>query len=169
MGNLTQKGKWVPWKGQWHWQTTKSVYIYTFVFTGTYTGPFCHNPVESRLIPLDSGSIPQESAGFLWNPVESSGMDAFLQESVGHQKVQGQSWWCSMLSKLLMQFWLTMQIHSFSEQHISSESMCLPCLSNHSHSCTPSPSPNVEVLAVPPLFLQESGHSSGMKFSRRLC
>ena len=26
-----------------------------------------------------------------------------------------------------------------------------------------------EVLAVPPLFLQESGHSGGMKFSRRLC
>ena len=40
----------------------KSVYIYTFVFTGTYTGPFCHNPVES------------------------SGMDAFLQESVGIKK-----------------------------------------------------------------------------------
>ena len=56
MGNLTQKGKFVPWKGQWHWQTTKSVYIYTFVFTGTYTGPFCHNPVES--------------CGILWNPVE---------------------------------------------------------------------------------------------------
>ena len=66
----------------------KSVYIYTFVFTGTYTGLFCHNPVESRLIPPDSGSIPLESGGFLWNPVESGGMDAFLQESVGHQKVQ---------------------------------------------------------------------------------
>ena len=65
-----------------------SVYIYTFVFTGIYTGLFCHNPVESRLIPLDSGSIPLESSGFLWNPVESGGMDAFLQESVGHQKVQ---------------------------------------------------------------------------------
>ena len=26
-----------------------------------------------------------------------------------------------------------------------------------------------EVLAVPSLFLQESGHSGGMKFSRRLC
>ena len=51
MGNLTQKGKCIPWKGQWHWQTTKSVYIYTFVFTGTYTGPFCHNPVESKPIP----------------------------------------------------------------------------------------------------------------------
>ena len=66
----------------------KSVYIYTSVITGTDTGPSCHNPVESRLIPLDSGSIPLESSGFLWNPVESSGMDAFLQESVGHQKVQ---------------------------------------------------------------------------------
>ena len=45
----------------------KSVYIYTFVFTGTYTGPFCHNPVESRLIPLDSGSIPLESGGIQQN------------------------------------------------------------------------------------------------------
>ena len=59
----------------------KSVYIYTFVFTGTYTGLFCHNPVESRLILPDS-------CGIQWNPVESGGMDAFLQESVGHQKVQ---------------------------------------------------------------------------------
>ena len=44
--------------------------------------PFCHNPVVSRLILLDSSSIP------LWEqiPVESGGMDAFLQESVGHQK-----------------------------------------------------------------------------------
>ena len=66
----------------------KSVYIHTFVFTGTYMGPFFHNPVESRLILLDSSSIPLESSGFLWNPVESGRMDAFLQESVGHQKVQ---------------------------------------------------------------------------------
>ena len=76
----------------------QSVYIYTFVFTGIYTGPFCHNPVESRLIPLESrliplesSSIPLESSEFLWNLVESGGMDAFLQESVGHQKVQ--HWW----------------------------------------------------------------------------
>ena len=48
----------------------KSVYIYIFVFTGTYIGPFCHDPVESRLIPLDSGSIPLESSGFLWNLAE---------------------------------------------------------------------------------------------------
>ena len=55
----------------------KSVYIHTFVFTGTYMGPFFHNPVESRLIPLDSGSIPLDSSsipldssGFLWNPAE---------------------------------------------------------------------------------------------------
>jgi len=27
----------------------------------------------------------------------------------------------------------------------------------------------VEVLSVPPLFLQESGHSGGMKFSREAC
>ena len=50
-----------------------SVYIYTFVFTGTYTGPFCHNPVESRLIPLDSSSIPldpADSCGIRWNPAE---------------------------------------------------------------------------------------------------
>ena len=49
----------------------KSVYIHTFVFTSTYTSPFCHNPVESCPILLDS-----------------SRMDVFLQESVGHQKVQ---------------------------------------------------------------------------------
>ena len=49
----------------------KSVYIYTSVITGTDTGPSCHNPVESRLIPLDSGSISLESS-----------------ESVGHRKVQ---------------------------------------------------------------------------------
>ena len=29
--------------------------------------------------------------------------------------------------------------------------------------------PTMEVLAVPPLFLQESGHSGGMKFSRGPC
>ena len=43
----------------------KSVYIYTFVFTGTYTGPFCHNPVESfcssKTLPVEP-SIPQDTA-----------------------------------------------------------------------------------------------------------
>ena len=29
----------------------------TFVFIGTYKGPFCQNLVESRLIPEDSSSI----------------------------------------------------------------------------------------------------------------
>ena len=52
----------------------KSVYIYTIVFTGTYTGPFCHNPVESRLIPLDSGSIPLESSGIRRNGCISAGI-----------------------------------------------------------------------------------------------
>ena len=66
----------------------KSVYIYTSVITDTDTGSSCHNPVKSRLIPLDSSSIPLESSRFLWNPVESGRMDAFLQEFVGHQKVQ---------------------------------------------------------------------------------
>ena len=41
----------------------KSVYIYTFVFTGTYTGPFCHNQVESRPIPLDFSSLLLELWG----------------------------------------------------------------------------------------------------------
>ena len=64
----------------------KFVYIYTFVFTSTYTGPFCNNPVESRPILLGSGSIL----------VESSGMDAFLQESVGIKKYSSGMpflWW----------------------------------------------------------------------------
>ena len=38
-----------------------SVYIHTFVFTCTHTGPFCHNPVEYRPITLDSSSIPLDS------------------------------------------------------------------------------------------------------------
>ena len=90
----------------------KSVYIYTFVFTGTYTGPFCHNPVESRLIPLDSGSIPLESSRFLWNPVESGGMDAFLQESVGHQKVQGAC--CRLLVVVVRVHGIVVAIHGCS-------------------------------------------------------
>ena len=45
----------------------KTLSIYTFVFTGTYTGPFCHNPVESWLILLDSGSNPVESSEIWWN------------------------------------------------------------------------------------------------------
>ena len=90
MGNLTQKREVCTLKGTKSLTDYKSlfIHIYTSVITGTDTGPSCHNPVESRLIPLDSGSIPLESSGFLWNPVESGGMDAFLQESVGHQKVQ---------------------------------------------------------------------------------
>ena len=67
MGNLTQKGSVYLERDNDTDRLQKSVYIYTFVFTGTYTGPFCHNPVESRLIV--SSSIP-------------------LEESVGHQKVQ---------------------------------------------------------------------------------
>ena len=61
----------------------------------------------------------------------------------------------------------------------------VPRLSNNGYTATTchvtttemtTPTPNSEVLAVPPLFLQESGHSGGipvdsggMKFSRRLC
>ena len=52
-------------------------------------------------IPLNSGPIPAKCGGiqaysssipvyFSSIPLESSGMDAFLQESVGHQKVQNE-------------------------------------------------------------------------------
>ena len=30
----------------------KSVYIYTFIFTGTYTGPFCQNPVRKGVTTI---------------------------------------------------------------------------------------------------------------------
>ena len=43
---------------------------------------------QSSGIQAHSTGFWFHSSGFLWNPVESSGMDAFLQESVGHQKVQ---------------------------------------------------------------------------------
>jgi len=43
---------------------------------------------------VDSGPIPEDSVPFLWIllnsgpiPLESTGMNGFLQESVGHQKV----------------------------------------------------------------------------------
>ena len=66
----------------------KSVYIITFVFTGTYTGPFCHNPVESSRI------------------------DAFLQESVGHEKVQDSQdnlWTPDLTSEQILFFlWITL-------------------------------------------------------------
>ena len=90
MVNLTQKGKCITFERDNDTdRLQKSVYIHTFVFTSTYPSPFCHNPVESRPILLDSSSIPLDSSRFLWNPQESSRMDAFLKESsVGHQKVQ---------------------------------------------------------------------------------
>ena len=85
MGNLTQKGKCVPWKGQWHWQTTKvCLYIHICIYRHLY-----------RSLLSQSSGIQAHSAGFWFHstgiqriPVESGGMDAFLQESVGHQKVQ---------------------------------------------------------------------------------
>ena len=58
MGNLTQKGKGLPFERDNNTDRLQNfVHIYTLVFTGTYTGHFCHNPVESGR------------------------MDAFLQES----------------------------------------------------------------------------------------
>ena len=52
----------------------KSVYIYTCVITGTDTGPSCHNPVESRLIPLESSRFRFHSTGIQQIPVESGGI-----------------------------------------------------------------------------------------------
>ena len=63
---------------------------------------FWVNSTKFRSYSCRNGSIPAESGGiqaipvpfqcipvlFRWNLVESGGMDAFLQESVGHQKVQ---------------------------------------------------------------------------------
>ena len=44
------------------------------------------------------------------------------------------------------------------------------CLMSMNHQWVPQPNGVFEeVLAVPPLFLQESGHSGGMKFSRGPC
>ena len=43
------------------------------------------------LIQVPSVRIWWIPVPFFWNLAESSGMDAFLQESVGHQKVQGGS------------------------------------------------------------------------------
>ena len=43
------------------------------------------NPGSFRWIPVPFHWIP---VPFQWIPVESGGIDAFLQESVGHQKVQ---------------------------------------------------------------------------------
>ena len=44
--------------------------------------------VTSVTIQWNPGPFHQILAPFCWNPVESGRMDAFLQESVGHQKVQ---------------------------------------------------------------------------------
>ena len=69
----------------------KSVYIYTFLFTGTYTGLFCHNPVESRL----------NSTGFQWIPLESGGIQrngcipagiCGASKITGHQQIIRYTW-----------------------------------------------------------------------------
>ena len=59
---------------------------------------------------------------------------SLLIEAPRHQERWRQSWRCLTLRKSLMESWVTMQIHSFLEQHISSESTCLPSPSN---SCKP--------------------------------
>ena len=65
---------------------------------------FWVNSTKFRSYSCRNGSIPVESSGiqaipvpfqcipvlFRWNPMESGRTDAFLQESVGHQKVQWQ-------------------------------------------------------------------------------
>ena len=92
MGNLTQKGKCVPWKGQWHWQTRKSVYIHICIYRHLYRSLLSQSSgiqAHSAGFQFHSTGFRFHSTGFLWIPVESGGIDAFLQESVGHQKVQG--------------------------------------------------------------------------------
>ena len=49
-----------------------------------YTHLYLH-----ALIQVPSVTIQWNPGSFCWNLVESGEMDAFLQESVGHQKVQG--------------------------------------------------------------------------------
>ena len=58
----------------------QSLFIYTHLYL-------------QALIQVPSVTIQWNPGSFHWIPVESSGMDAFLQESVGHQRVQeeGQS------------------------------------------------------------------------------
>ena len=95
VANLTQKGNCVIWRGQRHRQTTKvCLYIHICIYRHLYWS-----------LLLWSSGIQAHSAGFRFHstgiqqiPVESGRMDAFLQESVGHQKVQWWGGWCLFLS-----------------------------------------------------------------------
>ena len=60
----------------------KSLFIYTHLYLQALI------QVPSVTIQWNPGSFRWIPVPFHWNPVESGGMDAFLQESVGHQKVQ---------------------------------------------------------------------------------
>ena len=86
-----------------------------------------------------NGSIPVESSGiqaipvpfqcipvlFRWNPVESGRMDAFLQESLGHQKVQaGPMGVCQGMA--LCEGCLPHQHHHTNTDNISRRQRCLP-------------------------------------------
>ena len=60
----------------------KSLFIYTHLYLQALI------QVSSVTIQWNPGSFHWILVPFHWNPVESGRMDAFLQESVGHQKVQ---------------------------------------------------------------------------------
>ena len=65
---------------------TLTDYKSLFIYTHLYLQALIQFP--SVTIQWNPGSFCWIPVPFHWNPVESSGMDAFLQESVGHQKVQ---------------------------------------------------------------------------------
>ena len=71
MGNLTQKGKCVPWKGQWHWQTTKVCsYIHICIYRHLYRSLLS----QSSGIQAHSTGFRFHSTGIWWIPVESGGI-----------------------------------------------------------------------------------------------
>ena len=55
--------------------------------------------VPSVRIWWNLGPFQRIPVPFHWNPVESSRMDAFLQESEGHQKVQMTTWHLNFVSR----------------------------------------------------------------------
>ena len=84
MGNLTQKGKCVICKGQWHWQTTKvCLYIHICIYRHLYrslhsqsSGIQAHSAgfqFHSTGFRFHSTGFRFHSSGFLWIPVDSCG------------------------------------------------------------------------------------------------
>ena len=65
----------------------KILFIYTHnIFTGTYTGPSFHNPVESRPILEDSSAIPLECSGIWWSECIPAGICGAWRSSDLHPK-----------------------------------------------------------------------------------